>query len=96
MSCWLRLSVSSDRRDRTFRNLPGAPKRQLASVPFKNGAVVEQSRGAVSWTEVKMSIAFPECDPPAPSVTASIKLSAESDTLEHPIRSKLNLRSLTW
>jgi hypothetical protein len=45
MSCWLRLSVSSDRRDRTFRNLPGAPKRQLASVPFKNGAVVEQSHG---------------------------------------------------
>jgi hypothetical protein len=43
-----------------------------------------------------MSIAFPECDPPAPSVTASIKLSAESDTLEHPIRSKLNLHSLTW
>ena len=59
-------------------------------MPFKNGAAVEQSH----WTEVEMSIALPECDPPAPSVFLKLKAGRLSHTLKHPNRSKLNLHSL--
>lgn len=47
-----------------FRTLLGAPKR-----PACVRAIQEwRGCGAVSWTEVEMSIALPECDPPHPAL----------------------------